>query len=138
MLGAQAAQCGGSRGFAGRGRAQRTLAWALLAFALVALGPLDANSRDAPPPDCARPAAGAHAAPDAACAAPAAPTARVAPVWAQSGWLAPLGSGPRGPAAGSLLASVCLAWLVLLLVATVVRPRGWHHKPLFPGLRRRR
>ena len=52
-------------------------------------------------------------------------------------WLRPLGTpGPREPAAGSLLATICLAWLVLLAIATVVRPRGWRHKPLFGALRR--
>jgi hypothetical protein len=61
----------------------------------------------------------------------------VAPLMAASYWFRPLGApGPREPAAGSLLATICLAWLVLLAVATVVRPRGWRHRPLFGGLRR--
>jgi hypothetical protein len=137
MLGAQAMQREGGRGFVGKVRARRIWSRALLVFALVALCSPVANSQERPPPVCAEAAAGGHAVPDTACTAPDVPTASVKPVLAQSGWLAPLGSGPRGPAAGSLLAGVCLAWLALLLIATVVRPRGWHHKPLFPGLRRR-
>lgn len=61
----------------------------------------------------------------------------VPPLMAASAWFAPLNArGPREPAAGSLLATICLAWLVLLAVATVVRPRGWRHRPLFGRLRR--
>ena len=59
-----------------------------------------------------------------------------APLLAQSVWILPPGSTAREPPAGMILASVCLAWLVLLGIATVVRPRGWHHQPLF-GRRRK-
>ena len=60
-----------------------------------------------------------------------------APLMAPSVWFTPLHArGPAAPAAGSLLATICLAWLVLLAFATVIRPRGWHHRPLFGRMRR--
>ena len=63
--------------------------------------------------------------------------APAAPLMAPSVWFAPLHArGPAVPAAGSLLATICLAWLVLLAFATVIRPRGWRHRPLFGRLRR--
>jgi hypothetical protein len=75
---------------------------------------------------------------DARCSeASAKAAAPVSPLLAASIWFRPLGErGPREPAAGSVLASVCLAWLILLSIATAMRPRGWRHRPLF-GRRRR-
>lgn len=57
-----------------------------------------------------------------------------APALAQTHWIEPP-LPVAVPRAGVVLASLCLGWLVLLALATVVRPRGWHHRPLFGGRR---
>ena len=86
--------------------------------------------------DCVAPSVTAVS-PGPAAAPCLAPRAAVpAPLLAQSAWIIPPGSTTREPPAGSMLATVCLAWLVLLGIATAMRPRGWHHQPLF-GRRRK-
>lgn len=111
---------------------------AMALFAMLLLPPGTAAALDPHDPAAAAACTPAMPRSDPRCAKTSGPHAEpTAPLLAPSIWFTPLNApAPRAPAAGLLLATICLAWLVLLAFATVIRPRGWRHRPLFGRWRR--